>query len=338
MEIDASVRSEVLDAIACGIILLDATGRVLVWNKWMVRHSGIPDDIAIGQPLIKVFPELAGSRLDQAVKMALSHRLAGMLSPSIHQPPLPLYRRPGDREQDNRLQQMINVTPIRMSGQIACSVQVHDVTVAIQRERKLREQAEALAAGNASLQARLDEIQALHEQIDQMNARDPLTGVLNRDHIDAALQAALSQAGTDGTPVALLMIDIDLLKHVNEEYGLVAGDALLRAVGALLRDGLPPQAAAGRYAADNFLVVLPGLAAEDAHALAENYRQQMAATDLRVDTRSFRMTLSIGVAMFPRDNQDAAGLIECLNLALFLAKHDGYNRVVAFNAGQSEVF
>lgn len=331
MELDASVRSEVLDAIACGIVMLDADSRVLVWNRWMVRHSGIPDDIAIGRRLVEVFPGIEETRLGEAVKTALSHRLAGLVSPSIHQPPLPLYRQQADRQRDVRLQQLINVTPIRVPGKPVCVLQIHDVTVAVMRERRLREQADAL-------QKRLDEIETLQEQIALMAACDPLTGVLNRDHIDKALLTALSQARAADTTVALLMIDIDLLKQVNEEYGLMAGDALLKAVGVMLREGLPAGASAGRYEADNFLVVLPGQTTESAHALAETYRLQMSATPVRVDTQSVPATLSIGVAAFPQDNRNAEGLIECLNLALFLAKHDGYNRVVAFNMGQSEVF
>jgi diguanylate cyclase (GGDEF)-like protein len=201
----------------------------------------------------------------------------------------------------------------------------------VARKRRLRDQADAL-------QSRLDEIHALQEQIALMAACDPLTGVLNRDHIDEALLTALSQARAADTTVALLMVDIDLLKQVNEEYGLMAGDALLKAVGVMLKDGLPEGASAGRYDADNFLVVLPGHTATSAHELAESYRLQMAANPVTVDTQSVQATLSVGVAEFPQDNKHAEGLIECLNLALFLAKHDGYNRVVAYNAGQSEVF
>jgi len=155
MEIDASVRSVILDAMVLGVVVLDHDTRVLVWNRWMVKQSGIPDDVAIGRPLAEIFPELAtNGRLQNAIDQALSHRLASIISPSIHRrPPLPLYRDPGSRERQERLQQLIHVTPIYLEGLRGCTFQVQDVTAAVNRENLLRDQSADLSVRNQQLNA-----------------------------------------------------------------------------------------------------------------------------------------------------------------------------------------
>lgn len=323
----------VLDTIACGIAVLDETGCIRVWNRWLARHSGIDADDALGKTLEEVFPELSGSRFAQAVRMALSHRLPGLLSPSIHRPPLPLFRRPVERARGERLQQLINIAPVRLTAGTGCTLQIQDVSLSVQRERKLREQTDALAAGNASLQARLDEIQALQAQITAMSARDALTGVFNRERLDEELKHALSTAANNGEPLSALLVDVDKLKHINELHGFEAGDAVLKALGTLLLDKLPARAVAGRYDEDQFVVLLPGVPRDQAKQLADQWRELFAAHAVPSGGQAIAACFSAGIASFPDNAQDARSLLEYLKLALFLAKHDGQNCVVLFDSG-----
>jgi len=325
---------EVLDTIACGIVLLDTGGRILVWNHWMMRYSGVASEAALGLKLTEVFPEIAGNRLDAAVTMALSHRLPGVLSPSIHRPPLPLFRRASERSQGVRLQQLINVTPLRLACGTGCTLQIHDVSLSVQRERKLREQTDALEASHASLQARFDEIHALHSQIATLSTRDVLSGLFSRKHIDQELPKAFDEAIAKGHPVTLMMVDIDLLGQINDKHGREAGDAVLKAAGALLLEKLPPQALAGHYDQDDFIVLLPGVSGDHARQMAENWR--MAFADMRIENgaSTVKATLSVGIAASQENGDDLHSLYEYLKLALFLAKPDGYNRVVVFDSGQ----
>lgn len=323
---------DVLDTIACGIVLLDRAGRIVVWNRWMTRYGGIAGEAALGRTLPEVFPEIAGSRLDAAINMALSHRLPGVLSPSIHRPPLPLFRRAAERVKGDRLQQLINVTPVRLAGGAGCTLQIHDVSLSVQRERKLREQTDALESSHASLQARFDEIHALHSQIANLSLRDSLSGLYARKHLDQEIPKAFSAALAEGLPVSMMMVDIDLLGQVNDKYGREAGDAVLKAAGSLLQEKLPPQALAGRYDQDDFIVLLPGMSAGLARQMAESWRLAFAEQAIQGGASAFHATLSIGVAASPENGDDLNSLYEYLKLALFLAKHDGYNRVVVFES------
>lgn len=338
MDINVGLRSVVLDAVSGGVIVLDANGCVLVWNRWMAEHGAIAEDLAIGRPIFDLFPGLASSRLGAAVAMALSHRLAGLVSPSLQPPPLPLYRSTADREQDRRLWQMIHVTPIHMAGLPACALHIQDVTTAVLRERRLREQSVELAERNAELQQQLQEIQALQQEIAAMHARDPLTGVLDRRHAEEFCAASLARAEADDAPLVLAIVDVDRLKDINESHGHASGDATLKAAASLLRELLPPAAGVGRLDSDEFLVILPGMEIEAVRNWAEEVRHRFAA--LRIETKEggVSATLSAGLSAFPHHGRTLEELMQSLNLALFLTRHEGYDRVITFGEDLADIF
>lgn len=334
--IDCGCGSLVANAIPNGIVVLDADGCVEFWNKWMERHSGIPGGQAQGRRFGELFPEIAGSRLEAAIRTALAHRLAGIVSPSIHAPPLPLYRHPADRAGNERLAQLIHVTPIKPAEGKACILYVQDVTAAVLREKRLQEQAKELAAGNAALRAQLDEIRALQSQIADMNARDLLTGVFNRDHIEQRLEQVLLEAATREEPAALALFDVDQLKKINEVHGHGAGDAILKSLVALLKKAMPENAIVGRHDDDRFLVLMPGIPLEEAQRLAEHVRKQFAAQQVGHQGNLVEATLSAGLAAFPEHGKSSEELKQCLDLVMFLARHDGYDRVLAYGQAHGE--
>lgn len=338
MDINVGLRSVVLDAVTAGVIVLDANGAVLVWNRWMAEYSGIADDLAVGRQLFDIFPEISTNRLGSAVVMALSHRLAGLVSPSLQSPPLPLYRSESDREQNRRLWPMIHVSPIHMAGMPACAIHIQDVTTAVLRERRLREQSAELEQRNAELQLQLQEIRTLQQEIAAMHARDPLTGVLDRRHIEEFCAAELARAAADDSPLVLAVADVDRLKDINESHGHASGDAALRAAAALLREVLPPAAGVGRFAHDEFLVVMPGMQIEAVRTWAEDVRRRFAALRIDGEAGSFGATLSVGLTAFPHHGRTYDELMQSLNLALFLTRHEGYDRIIAFGEDLAEVF
>lgn len=332
MDLDTSVRSQILDAVACGIVVIDAEQRVLVWNRWMVKYSGIGGELAVGQRLAEVFPELTHSRLEASLGMALGHRLASIISPSIHAPVLPLYRQADDRAVNQRMQQLIHITPVRFGGQAGCTIQIQDMTAAVLRERRLREQADELARSNAALQARLDEIQALQSALAEMKDRDALTGLYNRAYLNEALEREVLAARREGKPLALAMVDIDFTKQIDDTYGQQAGDAVLRAMGSLLGELVPAQALACRLGGDEFLMILPGITVEAAAVLAETWRERFALGSYAFGSFELKATCSIGVAGYPQHGKSSEELLQCVDLATYLAKHDGRNRVLVFDA------
>ena len=154
---------------------------------------------------------------------------------------------------------------------------------------------------------------------------DPLTGLLNR----RSLERHVDRLTSSGERFALLFVDIDHFKRINDEFGHEAGDEVLRTVAARMRDGIRPGDFLGRYGGEEFLILVSGAGRESARLVAERQRKHietMTAPDLRLS----KVTVSIGAAAFdPRDQmEDTEQLLRRADLALYRAKHAGRNRVV----------
>ncbi|OQW94816.1 MAG: hypothetical protein BWK79_04730 [Beggiatoa sp. IS2] len=124
-----------------GIIVLNGEARIVIWNAWMIRHSGIEADTAYGQRIDDLFPELAHSRITQSVKMALFQGMSSLLSQSLHGAPFPLYppKKYQFGDEIQRLQQMVTVNPLSAPESARhCLIQITDMTHVVKREHLLR--------------------------------------------------------------------------------------------------------------------------------------------------------------------------------------------------------
>lgn len=159
---------------------------------------------------------------------------------------------------------------------------------------------------------------------------DEKTGLLNARYWQVLAEEEVARAHHEGTPLALLMTDLDLLRFVNNSYGHLAGDAILQTVGKILREETSSQDAVGRFGGEEFVILLPGTTVSEAQILAERLRRtvEQARYDLQnVQQASVQITMSLGVAAMPEDGQTLAELIHQADLALIQAKLHGRNRV-----------
>lgn len=161
---------------------------------------------------------------------------------------------------------------------------------------------------------------------------DALTGMLNRRAILARLRAGFLEARATGEPLSLLFLDLDHFKHVNDSYGHNAGDRCLREIVAPINIELRQGDALGRYGGEEFLVVLPGAAADDAEVVAERIRRRIEEMPMLVSGRRIGLTLSIGIAAMDDDVLTPNELIERADAALYRSKSSGRNKVSAHAA------
>lgn len=129
--------ANIIDGLDSGVVVLDASRRVDVWNAWMARRSGIAADGARGRDLLEVFPQLAGSHLLAAVDRALSHCLSTVMSHNLHPRVFPLFNRHGATIEP--VEQSVVVRPLADGGPGGCLIQVSDITAAVKRDRHLRD-------------------------------------------------------------------------------------------------------------------------------------------------------------------------------------------------------
>ena len=167
--------------------------------------------------------------------------------------------------------------------------------------------------------------QANH-RLTRLSEIDALTRVLNRRAVHARLLAELKRAQRDGSTVALLMLDLDHFKRVNDSFGHAAGDRVLRRVGRHLRRMARATDSAGRIGGEEFLVVLPATGAADAQSFAERLRIAIATRPANAAVPHVTVSIGVLVLLMPDPSEMEEGL-RLVDGALYRAKAEGRNRV-----------
>lgn len=163
----------------------------------------------------------------------------------------------------------------------------------------------------------------------ELATTDPLTGVYNRRTFKELAEPHLSRSRRSRVPLSLLMLDLDHFKRVNDTYGHLAGDEVLKAFADLVRGCLRKEDLLARYGGEEFVVLLPGSSQAAATALAERIRDQVAANPLGGTDHRVRVTVSVGVASEAGDTLPSLeSMLGRADEALYRAKADGRNRVV----------
>jgi two-component system, cell cycle response regulator len=167
-----------------------------------------------------------------------------------------------------------------------------------------------------------------HDRLQRLAALDPLTGVYNRRFGLVRLHEEFGRAVRANTPVGILMLDLDHFKAVNDTYGHLVGDRLLKSICAIARSSLREGDVLLRYGGEEFLAVLPAASAEDLRFVGERLRQAVEDSALSDGAKTVRVTLSIGGAAYPNQNVESEEvLIRLADEALYRAKESGRNRV-----------
>jgi diguanylate cyclase (GGDEF)-like protein len=171
----------------------------------------------------------------------------------------------------------------------------------------------------------LQRVRGEREVFRRQAAVDPLTGLLNR----GSLSDLISDKVISGEPFALLFIDIDHFKAVNDRFGHATGDLVLKGVAEYLKYGMRSGDYCGRYGGEEFVIVASDVSPERAYRLAERHRAAIAALSPEDLAYATQVTVSIGVAIFaPDGGETSEDLLERADAALYTAKSTGRNRVV----------
>lgn len=174
---------------------------------------------------------------------------------------------------------------------------------------------------HASLEARY------HEEVYQLATHDPLTDLYNRRHFAEQVDTEIARALRHARPLCLCIIDVDLFKPVNDRYGHIAGDGVLRQMAAILRGQVRREDIAARIGGEEFAVLLPETTLEGAGEFAEQFRGAVAGTLFHPGGEAQHITVSIGLAEVRPDRGDRSRLMRAADAALYRAKDEGRNRV-----------
>jgi diguanylate cyclase (GGDEF)-like protein len=176
---------------------------------------------------------------------------------------------------------------------------------------------------------------ALHDALEREAARrthdlmvrDPLTGVFNRRHLNERLQSEVAFAARHEAPLAVLLVDIDSFKNINDTHGHPIGDSVLRVIARALGQTVRSEDVLARYGGEEFVIVARGIEVDGAQALAERIRRATAALRIPSAGTTVEVSVSVGIAHTTTlHSYEPEVLLKAADTAMYAAKHAGRNR------------
>ncbi len=297
----------------------DATSGKTPNSDVFTRRAPVIVDDILGQHGYAEFPAaehaMSGVRSWLGVPLMFGNQVTGMLTLDKYEPAF--------------YTEAHSQAALSFAAQAALAIENARLYERSQLEIGDRRRAEdGLRGANQELERRIAEIEALQAKLREQAIRDPLTSLFNRRYFTETLYREHAKAVRAGAPLALVMIDVDHFKQINDDHGHEAGDLTLQGLGTLLAGRSRGGDVPCRYGGEEFVVLLPDAAGPAAAARAEEWRTALAERRLHVNEREIAITVSIGVAAIPANARTPDELLRIADVALYQAKREGRNRVV----------
>lgn len=169
----------------------------------------------------------------------------------------------------------------------------------------------------------------LHQQMEKLTIVDELTGVFNFRHFRQRLEDEQRRAARYGTPLSLIMLDIDWFKTTNDRFGHQIGNVALRQLAQVISSSVRDVDIVARYGGEEFVVILPQTATEETHRIAERMRRKVEQYEFGPDAagRPLPLTVSIGISCYPDNGLPEHDLVDSVDQAMYRAKGNGKNLV-----------
>ncbi|GAA5786524.1 diguanylate cyclase [Chitiniphilus shinanonensis] len=308
----------IVSEINAGIFMLDRQYRVLLWNRFMAQHSDLDAETVIGRNLFELFPDLPQKWLVKKIDSVFV--LKNFAFTSWEQRPY-LFRFRHNRPITggiDYMRQNFTFMPMRNA-----QGEVEAVVVTL------------LDATDSAIYQTM--MQAAMRKLEESSNRDGLTGVFNRRYIDTRIFDEIQRIGRyQAAPFSVVLLDLDHFKRINDTYGHLAGDEVLREVARRVLPGLREPDVFGRYGGEEFILILPQTDLEGARSAAERIRFAIGAEAIVCGEQHIQVTASLGVASFLPPFSSAAEVTQAADEALYQSKHNGRNRVSVYPAQQSQ--
>jgi diguanylate cyclase (GGDEF)-like protein len=299
-------EKSILDTIENGILIVTADLKILSWNRWLGFHTGISKEEAQGSLLPALFPDTNFNLLKRKVKIALKLGSSTFTSSSVEKFIIPIKLQKITNSIFKHMRQDVVITPLNDSQ---VSIIIYDASPLL----------EAKAIIN-------DQLQTMEKQA----TTDTLTGCYNRMMFNDLLKSESKKAARHNKKFTLVILDIDNFKSVNDTYGHLIGDEVLKEMADIVRETIRESDVFARWGGEEFSVLLPETGLNGGAILAEKIRENIKSHRF---SKAGNLTCSFGVAQFkPEEPRDT--LISNADWALYHAKNHGKNQVAVFDQGE----
>lgn len=313
----------ILDHLNLGVILIDKNHCVIVWNRWLERVRGISKEEAIGKPLAELCPCFQKNNfkdmLDNAILKGEHRFCSGMLHSAF------VYHKDGSAITETGRQNM-QIEAFYQAGEAFALIQISDITSQYRRVHLLQHLVKELEVDYES-------VKESEEHAKRNALHDPLTGLCNRILFYDRLNHSFKQASRNGQLVALLFLDLDGFKAVNDSIGHFIGDLLLKEVAVRLKKVVRETDTVCRLGGDEYTIILSNIKAKnDVVTVAKNILNVLSAK-FNLEGKDIFITASIGISLFPFDGNDSETIVRYADSAMYTVKATGKNGYQFYSSG-----
>jgi len=296
------LETSILDIIENGILIINKDFQIVFWNKWLAIHTGIPKKKAQGNTLERLFPDTTFNFLKRKIKIALKLKSSTFTNANIDKFVIPIELNKITKSIFRHMRQDVTITPL---NDTEVSVILYDASPLLEAKSIINDQL-ILAEKQAKT--------------------DSLTQCYNRKMFNELLSAEVKKADRHSHIFSLIIFDIDNFKLVNDTYGHLVGDEVLKQMASVVSDTLRESDVFARWGGEEFSILLPETDLEGAAVLAEKVRKTIASHDFG---KPGKQTCSFGVAHYSHDISEY-NLITNADNALYYIKNNGKNQVAMF--------
>lgn len=297
----------ILDALENGLLITDRHLNILFWNRWLAVHTGITKEDARGSRLTDLFPQTSFTILMRKIRIAFTLKAPAFTNASVEKHIIPI---PLNKITNSIFRLMRQDTVITPLDDERVSILIYDAT--------------PLLEANAAIEEQL-------KLVEKQARTDSLTQCYNKNMFNHLLATEIKKADRHGYTFSLIMFDIDNFKSVNDTYGHLVGDHVLREVAAVSCQSIRESDVFARWGGEEFCVLLPETKLPASAEVADKLRQILATHDFG---EPGHQQCSFGVAEHSEDRQ-REDLVRRADKALYHAKRNGKNQVAVYRDGQT---
>lgn len=300
---------DILESIDVGLFVLDRDNKISLWNTFMANHSNKSPDAVRDKNLFSVFPETDQPWFRQKLDTAIL--LKNRAFSTWEQRPY-LFKfnhyRPFTSPEPYMYQNLTILPLTSATGEIhhVCVI-IYDVTEVV-THRKLTE--------------------SQNTQLKELARRDSLTDLYVRHYWEELLETEYLRFSRDSVARTLIMLDIDLLKQINDDHGYGAGDSAIQHVAKQIKANQRDTDYSGRYGGDKFVILLTQTTEAQAITVAERIHEAVASKPCELENHELDITVSLGVAELGHDCNAKGEWIQSAETAMQSAKYNGRNQIV----------
>ncbi|QWR78587.1 sensor domain-containing diguanylate cyclase [Candidatus Magnetomonas plexicatena] len=311
---DSNVLRIIVQDISVGVVVLDQAYTIVVWNKFMEKHSWLRSEEVVGRNIFDAFPYLPKEWLD--LKLRSVFLLKNFSFTSWRQRPYLFkfaHSQPITGSAEFMYQDCVFLPVLDASCEKDyATIVIQDMTNVAQYEKQL------------------DELKEINSTLEQLSQYDILTSAFNRRYMEKQLEQEFTKSKRYGNVFTVAMLDIDFFKKVNDTHGHQAGDEVLRQVTKIVKTELRLSDVLARYGGEEFLVVLTETDIQTAAFVCDRIRQRVEDSSVEFNRNTIKVTISLGLSSFKDTLTDYLQLVNEADIALYRSKKEGRNRLTIF--------